>query len=135
MSFVHIPYESIEELVSRFQLLNPMFDALIPGDPNFVLVDPDLYYGSYGGLVYDSVLSTWSSQMFSSSSIGHGMSIAWWNTSDPASCGDLYALSYEDLVAVTPDLFEKMVLNKVRRQPIESSYFGRASRINRASTS
>ncbi|GFS71617.1 hypothetical protein NPIL_620461 [Nephila pilipes] len=59
MAFIHVPYQSVREFLELFQEISEysmIRFAALPEDtirkPNFVLVDPSLYYGSYGGIIY-----------------------------------------------------------------------------------
>lgn len=143
MSYVHLPYDSIRELVREFQCRNfaTTTSHSDGGDYNFVLVNPSLYHGAYGGIVWDRVLETAASRLckgaFLSSSIGHGMSIVWWMTTPPEFYGDM-TLVYEDrFVAVTPRLYEDLTLKTVFRPQGRSSYYGniKADRMKSASFS
>lgn len=133
MAYVHVSYESIKELVEKFQTLNLIRDAALPSDihhpPNFVLVNPARYYGCYGGIVHDSVLDRYRLQLHEThslrDSIGNDLSIVWWNTKKPLVTGDQNALTVEDRVAVTPKMFEKMRINTIRQHgPPRSKYYG-----------
>jgi hypothetical protein len=123
---VYIPYDSITRLVIGFQdiCLNGLSDIPSGKEANFVLIDPDDYYGSYGGLIYDQALKHLkvSKDDYCASSIGYGMSIVWWMSDDPDFYGDVNVLSWQKYVAVTPDLFERLKPN-----PINSSNSGRSS--------
>ncbi|GBM59807.1 hypothetical protein AVEN_154362-1, partial [Araneus ventricosus] len=100
MAYVHVSYESIKELVEKFQTLNLIRDAALPSDihhpPNFVLVNPARYYGCYGGIVHDSVLDRYRLQLHEThslrDSIRNDLSIVWWNTKKPLVTGDQNAL-------------------------------------------
>lgn len=136
MSFIHVPYDSLSQLIAKFATLNPLLCASLPNDsdkpPNFVLIDPNQYYGTYGGLVYDNVLPNYSKYNFEKSSIGHNVSIVWWNIKYPETCGDVNALSTLDgkYVAVTPKLYSKLILKSVGYKSgyRYSSYFGKTDR-------
>lgn len=129
MSYIHISYDSIADLVSKFQTLEPQIaaDRSFTETANFVLIHADDYYGSYGGLVYDSVWKLWkNNKQFYPSSIGYGVSIVWWDSQDPDSCGDLYALNTMngELVAVTPDIFKRLRRNPIKENSsVTSSYY------------
>ena len=146
MAHVHVPYKSVVELIDTFQHVNMVRDAALPGDAyqpaNFVLVEPEKYFGSYGGLMYDAALQHCRLAIRDThslcDSIGHGMSLVWWNTAKPKVCGNVYALSAQGRVAVTPTMFEAMRINTVRRPSsgARSSYYApKAWRINAASAS
>lgn len=142
MSHLYVPYDSVNQLVQRFQSIHLIQDAIFPGHvdpaPNFVLVDPRLYYGTYGGLVYDTILQQPQTVSLVSSSIGHNLSIVWWGTSDPPFVGDVYALAAHGRVAVTVPLFQTLRINAIRTRPkAKSSYFGanKACRMNDESSS
>lgn len=145
MAYVHVPYQSIQELVEQFQTLNLIRDAALPTDiqrpPNFVLVNPTRYYGCYGGIIHDSVLERHRLKIHDThsfrDSIGHDLSIVWWNTKKPLVLGDQNALTFDDRVGVTPKMFQKMRINTIRqRGPPRSKYYGtNAWSINAASCS
>jgi len=111
MSQIYIKYETINQLVEAFQKLDPV---KLPRDENsnFVLIDPRLYEGSYGGLVFDAILDRYSkskdSAPFVASSIGHGVSVLWWSTPEPSFTGDVFALSVENRVGVTRDMYDRL---------------------------
>lgn len=138
-----MPYDSVRELVDHFQTLNTIRDGALPEDtyrpPNFVMVRPELYFGTYGGLIRDSVLEHYRLQIHEThslqDSIGHDLSIVWWNTTIPPFLGDLYSLVAEGRVAVTPKMFEALHINTIRQnKPPQSSYY-KAWRMNDASNS
>ncbi|GIY89200.1 uncharacterized protein CEXT_656511 [Caerostris extrusa] len=118
MSFVHVPYNTIAELVEKFKTLDLNKDIVLKDkNPNFVLIDSRQYYGSYGGLIYDCILNPYSKQSyastFHSSSIGHGLSVVWWTSPSPCFVGDVYALSAHGRVGVTPSIYEKLRINTI----------------------
>lgn len=128
MSYVYIPYDTIRELIHRFQCMHPILDAVPPDQtnpaPNFVLIDPRRYYGSYGGIFNDTVLQNIKT-FFTSSSIGHGHSVVWFPTSTPPCRGDCYGLSFCGRVAVPVSLFKLLHVNTVKTTPsAKSNYFG-----------
>lgn len=143
MSYIYIPYDSIDQLVERVQSVDLIRDAVPlgqsdPAPPNFVLIDPFLYYGTFGGLVYDTVLPS-QNISFLCSSVGHGLSVLWWPTTlHPPFVGDVYALAAHGRVAIPTSLFDRLRVNTVRKPSStpKSNYFGpKAWRINDASSS
>jgi hypothetical protein len=126
MSFVHVPYDNVRQLVDRFQSRD-FLNEIVSDTSNFVLVDPHLYYGSYGGLFYDDVLKDVKHLPFQSSSIGHGVSIVWWSLPTAPFVGDIGLTHRQRYVAVTPELFQRMKLNTIhptRNDKTGSSYYG-----------
>ncbi|GBN74911.1 hypothetical protein AVEN_59080-1 [Araneus ventricosus] len=129
MSLIHVAYQTIQQLVEAFQALDPV-KLPHPEKPNFVLVDPRHYYGSYGGLVYDSILDRYSQMSlkipFIASPIGHGLSVVWWSSPEPPFTGDVHALSVQDRVGVTPDVYNQMHRHVIRKKvPPASRYYGK----------
>lgn len=134
MSYIYIPYQTVKELIDRFQSSNATSFAINPMQqnpaPNFVLVNPELYHGSYGGILYDAVVRGYEKDCISDS-LGKDSSLVWWN-SCPVFVGDVCALAFEDRVAVTPSMFSKMRVNAIRKQKTRKSsyYVDRAWRMN-----
>lgn len=134
MSYIYIPYQTVKELIHLFQNSNPTRFAINPMQqnpaPNFVLVNPELYHGSYGGILYDAVLLGYEKD-YISDSLGNDTSLVWWN-SCPVFVGDVCALAFEDRVAVTPSMFSKMRVSAIRKQKTRKSsyYVDRAWRMN-----
>ena len=144
MAYVRVEYASVRQLVDEFQVLNFYRDAVLPNSavvPNFVLIDPSLYFGTYGGLVTDTVLQRFRYSIHEthsvSDSIGYGLNIVWWNLSHPLVPGDVLALKIGERVAVTPKMFSSIRVNVLRRKkPSRSSYYAtKAWTINAASSS
>lgn len=126
MSYIYVPYQSVKELINLFQNSNVTNFAVNPMQqnpaPNFVLVNPRLYYGSYGGLLYDDVIRGYENDCVSDR-LGNDLSLVWWNSS-PVLVGDVCALTFEDRVTVTPSMFSKMRVNTVRTSKTgKSSYY------------
>lgn len=129
MSFVYIHYETVRQLVDTLQNLD-ISKLPYQEQANFVLIDPRHYHGSFGGLVYDSILDKYSQKSHMSpfvySSIGHGLSVVWWLDSKPPFTGDVFALSVENLVAVTPELYKQIKRNDIlSKTPPVSRYYGK----------
>ncbi|GFY55239.1 uncharacterized protein TNIN_321841 [Trichonephila inaurata madagascariensis] len=133
MAHVYVPYNSVQELVEQFQVLNSIRDAALPDDtyqkPNFVLVDRNHYFGSYGGLIYKNILDHYRLELHTSHSlsddIGFGVCIVWWNTTKPDFVGDQYALAAEGREAVTPRMVQSMKVNTLcQKKPPKSNYYG-----------
>lgn len=141
MAHVYVPYNNINDLVEGFQNLNLIRDAAYPeSTANFVMIQPDAYFGSYGGLIFDSVLQHYLLRIRDthsiSDSIGHGLSLVWWNTAQPEVNGDYYTCAAEGRVAVTPKMFKHIRINTLRKTRQKSSYYtSKAWRINDASFS
>ena len=137
MSYIYIPYQSVDELIYIFQNTNVTNFAINPTQknpiPNFVLINPQMYYGSYGGILYTNIVQGLDDCI--SESLGNDLSLVWWN-SFPRFVGDICALSFQNRVTVTPSMFKKMNINTIRKPKFEkSSYFAnKAWRINSEST-
>lgn len=127
---IFIPYDSVESLIEQFKIEKVNFRPV--AYPNFVLIDPKNYHGTYGGLVYKSVLEKCASSDYISSSIDSNTALVWWNSYHPQYMGDQHALSVHNRVAVTPFIFDKLIINPLRkRNRGRSSYYGeRAWSIN-----
>lgn len=126
--FIHVPYDSIESLIQQFKqkyIPAPTTDATA----NFVLIDPKNYYGTYGGLLYKSVLDTCANEPYFASHLHADVHLVWWNTFRPKYLGDQHALSVNGRVAVTPYIFRKLIINPLRRPNAgKSSYYGAKAR-------
>lgn len=124
MSFVHVPFETINELLSRFHSMD-FTNSLSDLDAcNLVLIDPRHYFGSYGGIFNSLIVSDLkkSGIPFLSSPLLEGhLDIVWWSLPTPPYVGDL-SLMKESRVAVTPDLFRRLTPDGIRPSP-KSSYF------------
>lgn len=126
MTFVCVPYTSISDLISKFFNLKISQYAVIPQQtnpaPNFVLIDPNLYYGSYGGILNSSLLTR--QTHFISDTISDSLSIVWWKNAVPTLVGDQFTLSAEGRKAVTPTIFNQLLKNKItEKKPAKSSYY------------
>lgn len=134
MSYIYINYQSVKELIDRFQKSDVTTFTLSPTQknpaPNFVLVNPQIYLGSYGGILNDAVIRGYENDCISES-LGNDVSLVWWN-SCPIFVGDICALAFENRVAVTPSMFSKMRINTIRKPKTRKSsyYVDKAWRIN-----
>lgn len=134
MSYIYIPYQSVKELIDRFQKSDVTTFTLSPTQknpaPNFVLVNPQIYFGSYGGILYDDVIRGYENDCVSDS-LGNDLSLVWWN-SCPIFVGDVCALAFENRVAVTPSMFSRMRINTIRKPKTSKSsyYVDKAWRMN-----
>ncbi|GFW79315.1 uncharacterized protein TNCV_2477221 [Trichonephila clavipes] len=85
MAYVYVPYNSIQELVEQYQVLNSIRDNVLPDDtyhnPNFILVGRIHYFGSYDDLIYKNILDRYRLELHSSHSLsddtGFGVCIVW----------------------------------------------------------
>lgn len=126
MTFVHIPYRSITQLIQQFRDLSLEQHAVNPLQlnpaPNFVLIEPHRYFGTYGGIVQDHLLSKLQHLCYSES-IANSLSIVWWKSFVPHVTGDLHALTLDNsLVAVTPNIFRQMQEKNIP-PPVKSAYY------------
>lgn len=140
MTFVYVAYRSVSDLVARFSNLDIPAHAVVPEHthpaPNFVLVNPDLYYGSYGGILARSLLAD--REGFVADPLDDDLCLVWWAGALPALVGDVYALSADGRKAVTPSMFRRMCPNKIfETRPVGSAYYtcDRAWRMNFESSS
>lgn len=131
MTYLYVPFESITDLITQFKNLNvsdiPIYSAPKDKDPrsNFVLIQPHSYHGQYGGLMYNSFLERYDPNEYLSSRIDSDISLVWWWSSRPDMIGDIHALSVGERKAVTPFIFEKLILNPFRKPNVgKSSYYG-----------
>lgn len=130
---VYVRYDSIQQLLDEFRVLNfykvSVHPTLSTTAPNFVIIDPSFYFGTYGGIVTDSVLQSYRYAIHethsTSDTIGYGLNIVWWNLSRALVPGDVHALQVDDgRVAVTPRMWESIRINTIRRKkPARSSYY------------
>lgn len=134
MSYIYIPYQSVKELINHFQNSNVTSFAVSPMQqnpaPNFVLVNPQVYHGSYGGILHDTVIRGFENDCISET-LGSDLSLVWWNSCS-IFVGDVCALTFENRVAVTPSMFSKMRVNTIRKHKTRKSsyYVDKAWRIN-----
>lgn len=128
MTYVYVPYTSVEDLVTQFANFNIADYAVVPEEtlPNFVLICPDLYYGSYGGLLESSLLNP---DQCLSDALTESLSLVWWKDRFPPFTG--FPLSAEDRVAVTPALWYRLTLHSMARRFAPS--YSNAWRIHSAS--
>lgn len=125
MSFIHVHFNSIEHLVKQFQNMNIYSYAATPDVANFVLINPKYYYGSYGGLLLNSIVQEFSQKECLSDLIGYNLSLVWWNSSHPKYVGERNVLTYGERVAVTPSIFKQLHVNPMRKPIVgKSSYYG-----------
>ena len=137
MTYIYVPYDSVEDLVKQFRNLNISSVISQKESANFVLVTPKFYYGIYGGLVYNTALEKHSEKNYILDSVDDTISLIWWNSFNPNFLGDIYALSVGKWVAVTPSIFKQLILNPIQKPiAVKSSYYGtNARRINFLSSS
>lgn len=136
MTFVYIPHQSIRELIEIFKNSNVFSYAQHQENPapNFVLVDPALYHGSYGGILFRKFVPSGDYCIFEE--LQNDLCLVWWKNVSLFN-GDVKALSYNGRVAVTPKMFNTMQMYKAIRKPAaKSSYYGanKAWRINATSS-
>lgn len=132
MTYIYIPFDSISDLISKFQNLDildiPFYKEPKDKNPqsNFVLILPRSYHGQYGGLIFNSVLKHYAEKEYISSPIDKDISLVWWwSSSRRHSIGDVNALSVGNRKAVTPFIFDKLILNPFRKPNVgKSSYYG-----------
>ena len=125
MTYIYVPFDSIESLIEQFQNINISLVTCSKETANFVIITPKLYYGIYGGLVYNSVFETCSKSQYISDAIDNEISLLWWYCSRPKFIGDTYVLSVVERVAVTPSIYKELILNPLhKRTNKKSSYYG-----------
>lgn len=125
MSFIHVPYDSLEHLIKQFRDMNIYGYTAAPNNANFVLINPKYYYGSYGGLLLNSIVQKCSEKECLSESINNDLSIVWWNSSQPKHVGEQHVLCVGDRVAITPSIFKQLRINPMRKRIAgKSSYYG-----------
>lgn len=131
MTHIYVPFDSITDLITQFQKMNisdiPIYKEPKDKDPqsNFVLILPRSYHGQYGGLMYNSTLKHYDQNDYLSSPIDQDISLVWWWSSHPHMIGDIHALSIGERKAVTPFIFDKLILNPIRKPNVgKSSYYG-----------
>lgn len=123
MSFIHVPFETLDELVRHFHTTD--FTNHVPDETcNLVLIEPGRYFGSYGGIFRSDVIDALKNSpiRFDSSPLIDGkLYIVWWSLSKPPFVGDT-SLTKNGRVVVTPDLFFHMKPNCMV-PPAKSSYY------------
>lgn len=125
MSYIFVPFSSIEDLIKQFQNIDVYECMSTPDAANFVLINPKYYYGSYGGLILNSIVEKLSQKECLSQSITDNLSLVWWNLSHPKIIGEQHILSVGDRVAVSPSIFKQLRMNPMRKPIVgKSSYYG-----------
>lgn len=125
-------YNSVADLIDQFDNLD-VFEMDTLQNPNFVLIRPENYIGTYCGIIRTEILNHYSAQLYASSKITPLTSIVWWHTSESPIRG-VVSLTKNGLVAVTPDMVPKMV-SKLSCNGGKSSYFVQTARMKRRSSS
>lgn len=115
----------MDQLIKQFQNMNVYKYTATPDAANFVLINPKYYYGSYGGLLLNSIVEKFSPKECLSESIVDNLSLVWWNLSHPKYIGEQHILSFGDRVAVTPSIFKQLHVNAMQKPIVgKSSYYG-----------
>lgn len=121
MSFIHIAYDNIYDLISKFEKIN-FNNHIIDDTCNFVLVDESLYMGNYGGIYSHEMLKVFEKRNTPMiyDLLTPNLCLIWWE-GFCSSRGDM-SLCKNGLVLVTKNMFQKMKKKRCIKKP-KSSYF------------
>lgn len=127
MSFVFINYSTIQDLIAAFRTLGRNSFTASAVDANFVLINPESYYGTYGGLLKHAPSTPHPQRLVGP--IDSTFSIAWWLLDQlPSYCMGSLELEAEDgRVLIPKSLFVKLVRRRrhQNRSICHSSYYPR----------
>lgn len=125
MSYIFVPYDSVQSLIAQFQRMDPSNFAVPKSDANFVLIAPKLYCGCYGGLLLNSIVQEFYANLCFHDYIADNFCLVWWHTSYPKCVGDQDALAVDGRVAVTPYIYDQLFISNIRKpSTAKSSYYG-----------
>lgn len=127
MSFVFINYSTVQDLIAAFRALGRNSFTASASDANFVLIDPESYYGTYGGLLKHVSSITQPHRLVEP--IDGTFSIIWWLMDDVPSyrMGSLELEAEDGRVLIPKNLFVKLVRRGRHRNRnlCHSSYYPR----------
>lgn len=131
MTLLYIPYASVNKLIKRFHHIDQLDQnsELFWTDLekyNFVLVDPQLYFGSYGGLIRNNLLlkDMYRHYSYISFSILNTFSFVWWFVSEPPAVGTLLVSKQDNRVLIPKEIYIKLMKkSSIVRQVGKSSYY------------
>lgn len=130
MTLTYIPYSSVNDLIKEFQRIddldhNSKFFWSNLEQYNFVLVDPELYFGSYGGLIRNNLLvrDIYSHYPRISFPVLGTFSFVWWSVSKPPAVGTQF-ISKDNRVLIPKEIFLKLIKkSSFVRHVGKSSYY------------
>ena len=131
MTLLHIPFNSINDLMEKFENIDN-------SDPNsecfwfnldnynFVLINPKHYYGSYGGLIRNTILFTASYRQYSRlmHSLSDEISFVWWHVSEAPLVGTTFISKEDSRVLIPKEIYLKLIKkSNFHRSAGKSSYY------------
>lgn len=131
MTLLRISYFSINDLITQFHHIDDLdqnskiFWANLE-NYNFVLVDPQLYFGSYGGLIRNKLLlrDTYRDYSYISFSILDTFSFVWWSVPEPPAVGTRLISKHDNRVLIPKELYLKLIKkSSIIRRVGKSSYY------------
>lgn len=131
MTLLYIPYASVNDLIRQFHDIDDLDQnsKVFWTDLekyNFVLVDPQLYFGSYGGLIRNNFLlkDTYRHYSYISFSILNTFSFVWWSVSKPPAVGTILVSKKDNRVLIPKEIYLKLMKkSSVVRHVGKSSYY------------
>lgn len=131
MTLLYIPYASVNDLIRHFHDIDDLDQnsKVFWTDLekyNFVLVDPQLYFGSYGGLIRNNFLlkDTYRHYSYISFSILNTFSFVWWSVSKPPAVGTILVSKKDNRVLIPKEIYLKLMKkSSVVRHVGKSSYY------------
>lgn len=131
MTLLYIPYASVNDLIRQFHHIGDLDQnsKIFWTDLekyNFVLVDPQLYFGSYGGLIRNNFLlkDTYRQYSYISFSILNTFSFVWWSVSKPPAVGTVLVSKQDNRVLIPKEIYLKLMKkSSVVRNVGKSSYY------------
>lgn len=131
MTLLHIPYASVNDLIKQFHDIDDLDQnsKIFWTDLekyNFVLVDPQLYFGSYGGLIRNNFLlkDKYRHYSYISFCILNTFSFVWWSVSKPPAVGTLLVSKRDNRVLIPKEIYLKLVKkSSTVRHVGKSSYY------------
>ena len=130
MTLLYIEYSSVNDLIESFENIddcdrNSEYFWLNLDKYNFVLVNPKLYYGSYGGLIRNNILSLSRYRQYShiSYSLSDNISFIWWDLSEPPLVGTLLISKQDGRVLIPKEMYLKLTKKSSLSQVGKSSYY------------
>lgn len=131
MTLLYIPYTSVTDLIKQFDHMmdldqNSEIFWTDLEKYNFVLIDPQLYFGSYGGLIRNNLLlkDMYRHYSYISFPILNTFSFVWWSVSKPPAVGTLLVSKQDNRVLIPKEIYIKLLKKiSVVRHVGKSSYY------------
>lgn len=112
MTLIYIPYSSVNDLIKEFERIDDLdYNSKVFWSDldkyNFVLVDPELYFGSYGGLIRNNLLlgDTYRNYPRISFPIFDTLSFVWWSVSKPPAVGTRIISKKDNRVLIPKEIY------------------------------